>query len=194
MCKRWDTLHDWGGVVAWAFALAHPRVLDKLVILNAPHPVLFARELAENPAQQVASQNIRSYRSPGAAEMLRANNYERLVTSVLADGLQAGWLSEVDRQAYLEAWSQPGALTSALNYYRAAPVMPPPAHHAPIEVPTLLIWGLKDPYLLAGNLSGIGKLVPGVTVQLLPDAGHWVNREKPREVNTFIREFVQTKE
>lgn len=186
--------HDWGGVVAWAFALAHPRVLDKLVILNAPHLVIFARELTENPAQQVASQYIRSYRSPGAAEMLRANNYERLVTSVLADGLQAGWLSEADRQAYLEAWSQPGALTSALNYYRAAPVIPPAAHHAPIEVPTLLIWGLKDPYLLAGNLSGIGKLVPGVTVQLLPDAGHWVNREKPREVNTFIREFVQTKE
>lgn len=186
--------HDWGGVVAWAFALAHPRVLEKLVILNAPHLVIFARELAENPAQQVASQYIRSYRSPGAAEMLSANNYERLVTSVLADGLQAGGLSEVDRQAYLEAWSQPGALTSALNYYRAAPVIPPPAHHAPIEVPTLLIWGLKDPYLLAGNLSGIGKLVPGVTVQLLPDAGHWVNREKPREVNTFIREFVQTQE
>jgi pimeloyl-ACP methyl ester carboxylesterase len=186
--------HDWGGVVAWAFALAHPRVLEKLVILNAPHLVIFARELAENPAQQVASQHIRSYRSPGAAEMLRANNYERLVTIVLADGLRAGWLSEVDRQAYLKAWSQPGALASALNYYRAAPVLPPPAHHAPIEVPTLLIWGLKDPYLLAGNLSGIGKLVPRVTVQLLPDAGHWVNREKPREVNTFIREFVQTKE
>jgi epoxide hydrolase 4 len=186
--------HDWGGVVAWAFALAHPRVLDKLVILNAPHPVLLARELAENPAQQAASQYARSYRSPGAAEMLRANNYERLVTSVLADGLQAGWLSEADRQAYLDAWSQPGALTSALNYYRAAPVMPPPAHHAPIEVPTLLIWGLKDPYLLAGNLSGIGKLVPQVTVQLLPDTSHWVNREKPREVNTFIREFLQTKE
>jgi epoxide hydrolase 4 len=186
--------HDWGGVVAWAFALAHPRVLDKLVILNAPHPVLLARELAENPAQQAASQYARSYRSPGAAEMLRANNYERLVTSVLADGIQAGWLSEADRQAYLEAWSQPGALTSALNYYRAAPVMPPPAHHAPLEVPTLLIWGLKDPYLLAGNLSGIGKLVPQVTVQLLPDTSHWVNREKPREVNTFIREFLQTKE
>jgi pimeloyl-ACP methyl ester carboxylesterase len=186
--------HDWGGFVAWAFALAHPRVLDKLVILNAPHPVLFARELTENPAQQAASQYIRSYRSPGAAAMLSANNYERLVTSVLADGLQAGWLSEADRQAYLEAWSQPGALTGALNYYRAAPVMPPPAHHAPIEVPTLLIWGLKDPYLLAGNLSGIGKLVPQVTVKLLPDASHWVNREKPMEVNTLIREFVQTKE
>jgi hypothetical protein len=80
-------------------------VLEKLVILNAPHPVLFARELADNPAQQVASQHIRAYWSPGAAEMLRANNYERLVTRGLADGLQVGWHSEVDRQAYLEAWS-----------------------------------------------------------------------------------------
>jgi pimeloyl-ACP methyl ester carboxylesterase len=126
--------------------------------------------------------------------MLSANNYERLVNSVLADGLKAGRLSEADRQAYLEAWSQPGALTGALNYYRAARLSPLPGPHAQIEVPTLLIWGLKDPYLLAGNLSGIGKLVPNLTVKLLPDAGHWVNHEKPMEVNTFIREFVQTKE
>jgi epoxide hydrolase 4 len=186
--------HDWGGAVAWAFALAHPRSLEKLVILNAPHPSIFARELAENPAQQEASRYIQAYGSPGAEEMLSANNYERLVNDVLADGLKAGRLSEDDRKAYLDAWSQPGALTGALNYYRAARLHMPNTRPAQIAVPTLLLWGLKDRYLLAGNLSGIGKLVPNLTVKLLPDTSHWVTQEQPMQVNTFIREFVQAKE
>ena len=126
--------------------------------------------------------------------MLSANNYERLVNDVLADGLKAGRLSEDDRKAYLDAWSQPGALTGALNYYRAARLHMPNTRPAQIAVPTLLLWGLKDRYLLAGNLSGIGKLVPNLTVKLLPDTSHWVTQEQPMQVNTFIREFVQAKE
>lgn len=200
--------HDWGGAVAWAFALYHPSYVEKLVILNAPHPAIFDREMKENPAQQAASQYMLMLRSPEAEKILADKNYELLVNVVLAEGLKTGQFSEHDRNAYLEAWSQPGALTGGINYYRAARVGPPNAqakleahaNYTPdiaspvVRVPTLLIWGLKDPYLLAGNLSGIGKFVPDLTVKLLADASHSVNHEKPKEVNSFIREFIESKQ
>src|ERR1700754_2132499 len=117
--------HDWGGVVAWAFAIAHPECLEKLVIINAPHPGVFARELKDNPAQQKASGYMLMFRSPQAEHMLSDNNYAGMVNVVLSSGLKAGTFTEADKQAYIEAWSQPGALTGGLNYYRAARVGPP---------------------------------------------------------------------
>ena len=112
--------HDWGGAIAWAFAAAHPEYLDKLVIINAPHPGVFQRELANNPDQQKASQYMIMFRSPEAEALLSANNYAMLVQAVLADGLKTGVFTEEDKSAYIEAWSRPGALTGGLNYYRAA--------------------------------------------------------------------------
>jgi pimeloyl-ACP methyl ester carboxylesterase len=196
--------HDWGGVVAWAFALYHPDELEKLVVINAPHPSVFDRELKENPAQQLASRYMIAVRDPAAVNNLVVNNYDPLSKLFLADGLRDGRLTDEDRDAYLKAWSQPGALESALNYYRAAHVGPPdPATHAAangnytpdlrstvVKVPTLLIWGMQDRYILAGNLSGIGAYVPDLTVKLVPDASHWISHEKPGQVNGFIREFV----
>jgi pimeloyl-ACP methyl ester carboxylesterase len=117
--------HDWGGVVAWAFAAAHPEMLDRLVIINAPHPTVFLRELRQNPAQQQASQYMLQFRSPAAESVLAANNYAALDAAVLGEGLKSGYFTEADHQAYLEAWSQPGALTGGLNYYRAAQIGPP---------------------------------------------------------------------
>ena len=116
--------HDWGGGVAWSFAIAHPDYLEKLVIVNCPHPAILARELASNPAQQKASQYMLMFRSPQAEQILSANNYAALVEGVLGDGLKTGVFNEADKQAYIEAWSQPGALTGGLNYYRAAKLGP----------------------------------------------------------------------
>ena len=117
--------HDWGGVVAWVFAALHPEMLDKLVIVNAPHPTIFGRLLREDPAQQKASAYMLMFRSPEAEATLSANSYEWLTSLVLGDGIKAGTVTEADRKAYVEAWSQPGALTGGLNYYRAAGVGPP---------------------------------------------------------------------
>jgi len=195
--------HDWGGVVAWVFASIHPEMLEKLVIINAPHPGVFGRLLASDPAQQQASQYMLMFRSEQAEKTLSDNQYATLVNIVLGDGLKKGVFTEEDKAAYLKAWSQPGALTGGLNYYRANRVGPPAAGGAPstgnltansaqmrVNVPTLVIWGEKDTALLPQNLDGLDQLVPRLTVRRIADATHWVVHEKAGEVNGYIREFL----
>jgi pimeloyl-ACP methyl ester carboxylesterase len=196
--------HDWGGAVAWAAAIACPDVVEKLVIINSPHPAIFQRELAENPAQQQASQYMLVFRSPEAEAMLSANNFALMQDSILGEGLRRGYFTEADRLAYVEAWSQPGALTGGLNYYRAAKIGPPSgasdeASHMKlnfpsldVNAPTLVIWGEKDPYLLTGNLNGLDRYVRNLRVERIPDGTHWVVHEKPALVNSLIRGFLES--
>jgi pimeloyl-ACP methyl ester carboxylesterase len=196
--------HDWGGAVAWAFALEYPDYLEKLVVINAPHPALFERELRDNPAQQKASEYMLMFRSPEAEQILAANRYELLYQGVLSEGIKAGYFSEDDRKAYFEAWSQSGALTGGLNYYRAAHIGPASSvgesvrgnfvsglSELTVKVPTLVIWGEKDPYLLTGNLDRLEELVDDLTIKRIPDATHWIVHEKPALINHLIGEFLQ---
>lgn len=193
--------HDWGGAVAWGFSLYYPDMLEKLVIINAPHPVVFERELRENPAQQKASQYMLVFRSPQAEQILSANHDSAFVDSILGEGLKKGYFTEEDKQEYLKAWAQPGALTGGLNYYRANELGPPASPEQEVnltktlpttttKVPVLVIWGEKDPYLLVGNLSGLEKYVPKLTIKRIPDGTHWVIHEQPEQVNRLIKEFI----
>lgn len=196
--------HDWGGAVAWSFAIRHPECLEKLIIVNAPHPAVFARELLNNPNQQKASQYMLTLRSPEAEQILSDNSYTWLTNALVKWGSKWEMTEEI-RQRYVKAWSQPGALTGALNYYRASPLYPPtsnkdkeriknimdlPREMFDVNVATLVIWGELDQALLVGNLDGLEDYVDELIVKRIPDGTHWVIHEKPELVSSLIREFV----
>ena len=186
--------HDWGGAVAWGVAIAHAQRLSRLVMVNSPHPYLFWRELCNNPAQQKASEYMLLFRLPKAERVLSENGYARLLQS----------FSDIDpeaRHALVQAWSQPGALTGGLNYYRAS-IMYPPSAQDPgakklqldakdfvVHVPTLVIWGERDTALLPGCIEGLDAVVPDLKLVRVPDATHWIARERTdlviREIEAF---------
>lgn len=197
--------HDWGGAVAWSAAMRYPEMLEKLVIINSPHPAVFARELLHNPDQQTASQYMLMLRSAEAERVLSENNFARLMDVLVQFGSK--WeMSAETRQKYSEAWSQPGALTGSLNYYRASPLYPPtskddealiasilnlPKEMLAVKVPTLVIWGEQDRALLTGNLDGLEEYIEDVTVKRIPAGTHWVIHEQPELINSLIREFIE---
>jgi pimeloyl-ACP methyl ester carboxylesterase len=195
--------HDWGGIVAWLFAMFYPNYLDRLVIINAPHPVTFERELRENPEQRKASNYMLLFRSPEAEARLSGDDYSWLLHMAFGEIIKSGVLKDEDIQGYKKAWSQPGALTGGLNYYRAAGVealenleealkKPAMAGALPkISLPVMVIWGEKDTALLTGCIRGLDEYVPQLTIRRVPDASHWVVREKPKVVNFLIREFLE---
>jgi epoxide hydrolase 4 len=189
--------HDWGGFVAWAFAIAHPEALEKLVIINSPHPAVFARLLASDPAQQKASEYMEIFRSAQAEQILSANNFDILANKVMVFGSKNGLLPE-DRPEYIKAWSQPGALTGGLNYYRANRLSTSPLAHGAnvssyaVNVPTLVIWGEKDPAMIPQNLDGLAEFVPQLIIKRLPEASHWLVHRQSAEVTSYIRDFLRT--
>jgi pimeloyl-ACP methyl ester carboxylesterase len=195
--------HDWGGAVAWTFAMFYPQLLEKLIIVNAPHPVVFERELRDSPEQRKASSYMLFFRSKEAEKRLSDNNYAYLLNMAFGEIIKNGVLTDDDVKGYISAWSQPGALTGGLNYYRSANVdalennaeaIKKPALGGllpKITVPTLVIWGEKDTALLAGCLEGLEGYITDCTVKRIPDASHWIVREKPALVNQLIRDFLK---
>jgi pimeloyl-ACP methyl ester carboxylesterase len=180
--------HDWGGVVAWGLASVFPEKVSKLVILNAPHPDIFARELAENPAQQQASFYVDLVIADTAEDLLSGSDYAFLV------GALAGVLTEDEIVAYKEAWGQPGAITGMVNWYRANITDGTPAmldDPVMVNVPTLVLWGLADTALLAGNLVGLEDYVPDLTLHTFEGVTHWIAHEIPSVVSAGIDAFVK---
>jgi epoxide hydrolase 4 len=197
--------HDWGGIVSWAFALKHPDLLERLVIIDGPPPFTWNRDLRESPKQRHAVNYMieLSKESPGPEEMLAANDYAMVDEIMLRIGGRDAKLSEAERKVYHDAWSQPGALRGGLNYYRAARMGEQVAaggvpeqydekiRSQQVRVPTLVIWGENDAALLPTLTRGLSEWVPKLRVELIPGAGHWVPYERPDEVNALIREFVE---
>jgi pimeloyl-ACP methyl ester carboxylesterase len=197
--------HDWGGIIAWAFACrGHPK-LERLVVLDGPPPWTWGRELERSPRQRQAVRYMveLSRPAPHGEELLGANDMAVLDSLVLEPGLSRGYLTEADRARYHEAWSRPGALTGGLNYYRASGMGTQVEGGQPaevrarmnemrVDVPTLVIWGTEDNKLLPGLTEGLEQWVADVRVELLDGAGHWTPQERPAEVSRLIREFVSS--
>ena len=194
--------HDWGGAVAWLAALRHPDRLSRLVIVNAPHPYVFQKSLIDDPAQRAASQYINAFRNPGMEQGIDAMGLETFLTKTFGSHADLSLLSDEERQAYLDDWGRPGALTAMLNWYRASEVVVPAigeearapawtlAPFPRIRVPTLVLWAMRDTALLPVQLGGLYDLVEDLRLVTVPDAGHFIPWEQPKTVTAAIRKFM----
>src|SRR5262249_4933840 len=143
--------HDWGGIVAWWLAIRHPGRVGRLAILNAPHPVAFRRYLWRHPAQLLRSWDVFFFPVPRLPEAnFRRGDWQPL-RKALGPTSRPGTFTDLDLDDYRRAWSQPGAMTAMIHWYRAALRRPPgPPADPRVRVPTLLIWGPRDRFLGRG--------------------------------------------
>lgn len=203
--------HDWGGAVGWHLGIFHPELVERLIVLNSPHPWLFMRELAQNPVQQKASAYMNWLRGPGSEEGLVANDF-KVVERFLDDehGVAPAWYTPETRARYRAMWSTPGgpkedgtpshAMTGGANFYRATPLHPPtpdaPARPLPpaadwqVKVPVRVMWGERDRALTTGLLDGLDQVCPDLRVERIPEGSHWLSHEVPERVTALIRDFI----
>ncbi len=187
--------HDWGGALAWNLAALHPQQLDRLAIINSPHPGTFLRELQRSPVQQAASAYMNFLCRPDAATLLAEDDFRRLWPFFTNMGATEGpyaWLTDAVKNQYRAVWRQ--GLDGALNYYRASPLRPAtasdpgatavtlPRAMLDVHVPTHVLWAMDDTALPPGLLEGLGDFVPDLHLTQLPGATHWVVHEQPEQV------------
>ena len=182
--------HDWGGTVAWATAMNHPEVVDRLVILNAAHPRKLSQGL-HHPSQLRKSWYFFFFDLPGLPESVVQANHWHFFRHFLDDAKPPYTPEEIDR--YVEAWSQPGAATGMINYYRSSVRQSPKRAEAelhPIKTPTLVVWGQRDSYLNQDLAEPEHDDVPNLDrVERLPEASHWVHHDEAERVNQLIIDF-----
>src|SRR3954470_3623076 len=195
--------HDWGGAAAWLTTLTHPYRVKRLVIVNAPHPLVFQKSVIEDEAQRAASQYISAFRSPAMETGIKAMGLETFLEKGLLSHVEGARLEPEERQAYLDDWAQEGALTAMLNWYRASKIEVPASGedakaplwtHAPfphLKMPVLVIWGLTDKALLPVQLEGLHALIDDLRILTSATAGHFVTWEEPELVTSAIRDFVK---
>jgi pimeloyl-ACP methyl ester carboxylesterase len=179
--------HDWGGSIAWMFAFYYPQRLENLIVLSTPHPSLFMREMRTNPAQQASSQYARNFQKEGSEANMTAEGLARRVQDPAAHA------------RYVEAFKR-SSFSAMMNYYRAnypktagpeavRPFMPDPVPK--IEVPLLVIHGMKDTALLSAGHAGTWDIASkDSTLMMVPDAGHFVQHDAAPLVNGAIRNWL----
>lgn len=181
--------HDWGGLVAWWLAMVAPEQIDRLVVINAPHPQAFRRELV-TPDQMMRSWYATAFQVPFLPEAaFRLNDFALLERVFRASSVRPGAFTDEDIRRYREAAARPGAITAMINYYRAAARYPGPPPRT-ITTPTLLIWGEEDQALSIRLTEGLDEWVPGIRVERIPGVSHWVPAEAPDRVNELLRGFL----
>ena len=187
--------HDWGGIIAWAFAMRRPRPLARLVVMNLPHPACFDREF-RTWRQFRRSWYALLFQLPRLPEaLLRARGYRAIGEAFCGSAVDKSRFPDEVLQIYRESAARPGALTAMVNYYRAfgrggGGARQRARGYPRIDVPTLLIWGEEDVALCKETTFGTEEYVRDLTVRYLPHVSHWVQQEAPEVVNAMLEAFV----
>jgi pimeloyl-ACP methyl ester carboxylesterase len=187
--------HDWGGGLAWALAGTRPEMVRSLTILNAPVGVVSARLRREDPAQRAKSWYMLLFQFPGVAETWLSQDDFANLRQFVFDDAAPGTFPEEDREILVDALRRDGALTAALNWYRAnmpaASWLRDPPDPPEVTVPTLIIWGEADSNMGPALLERSAATVTGpLRVELLPGVSHWVPEEVPDRVNGLLIDFL----
>jgi len=194
--------HDWGGATAWAAAIRGDRRVERLAIINSPHPLVFQRSLIEDPDQRAASQYINAFRTPGFESAIETMGYDKFFAKSFSPHVDLDSIPAEERSRYIADWSAPGAMTAMLNWYRASQMVVPAPGEATempawvtrglpiIEIPVLVVWGMRDRALLPLQLDDLDEQCADLTIVRLPDAGHFAPWEAPQEVAQALAPFL----
>ncbi len=184
--------HDWGGAIAWSFAYAHPEMVERLIVLNIPHPAKFAQGL-RTPQQLLRSSYMFLFQLPWLPELLvQSSDYQAIESAFKGMAVDKSTFTQADIDAYKDALAKRGALTATLNYYRnfwQQRLLN--SDWSVLEVPTLMIWGEKDTALGKELTYGTEAYVRNFQIKYIPNCSHWVQQEQPQLVNQYMREFLE---
>jgi pimeloyl-ACP methyl ester carboxylesterase len=186
--------HDWGAAIAWLLACKYPERLHRLSIMNVPHPGVMRRFLLRDFEQMRRSWYIFLFQLPWLPEAgMQRDNWRGAELALRGSGKIHTFTNE-DIEKYKEAWSQPGAMTAMINWYRAAVRYQMPVPEEPrIKVPTLMMWGMQDVALTHRMARPSMDYVDEGNLIFFPEATHWVQRDAAEEVNHYLLDFVLDK-
>ena len=184
--------HDWGGLITWQFAYDYPDMVEKIVVLNVPHPALFTRAFNNNPRQILRSWYAFLFQIPLLPELLfQANNYQLVADAFTRTATNETAFTRQDLKAYQEAAKKSGALTAMINYYRCNfSDLFYSKTWTILELPTMLIWGENDTALGKELTYDTPEFVRDLQLHYIANSGHWVQQEQPEPVNRYLREFL----
>jgi epoxide hydrolase 4 len=185
--------HDWGGLLAWRVAALHPELIRKLVVLNAAHPLAYRRELARNPMQWLRSYYVLVFQLPWLPEyLISGRDFAALDRAWQRQPVHPAAFSGEDIKKYKQAMRISG-LTGPINYYRAAFRYSADLFSEPqtVTAPTMIIWGVKDPFMSSSVQNDLGRWIPNLVVKKFPDASHWVQNDLPEAVNEQLIDFLE---
>ena len=183
--------HDWGGMIAWQLAIKYPERLEKLIILNIPHPKVMKKTLLTSWRQKRKSWYIFFFQIPWLPELISSRINFALLRKGLIKSSRRGTFSETDLKQYQEAWSKKNALRSMINWYRAAfRTMFEKSVKSYIDIPTLLIWGMKDFALISDMAQPSIDLCRKGRLVFIEEASHWVQHEEPDRINSLIKDYL----
>ncbi|AFZ71482.1 alpha/beta fold hydrolase [Natronobacterium gregoryi] len=182
--------HDWGGIVAWDLALCHPEVVDRLSVVNAPHPTAFRRQLLSNPEQLRRSWYAYSFQLPWLPERLCRYDDFRLLERALRGTSAPGTFSDADLERYRRAWRREDALEGMIHWYRATARYPSPSPRDRVDAPTLVAWGEADTALVRELALDSYDHCRDGHLELFADASHWLQHEKTDRLVDLLCEHL----